>query len=88
MPFVPFVTTETAYFRFHGRNRENWLKKGIPTSLRYAYSYSDEELREFVPALKEADRQAKKTYAMFNNCHRGSATTNAARMRELLKEAA
>ncbi len=88
VPFVPFVTTDTAYFRFHGRNSENWLKRGIATSLRYAYSYSDEELRHFVPAVKEADRQAKKTYAMFNNCHRGSATANAARMRELLKEAA
>jgi uncharacterized protein YecE (DUF72 family) len=87
VPFLPFVATDTAYFRFHGRNRENWLKKGIPTSLRYAYSYSDAELREFAPALKEADRQAKKTYAMFNNCHRGSATANAARLKELLLEA-
>ena len=41
VPFVPFVTTDTAYFRFHGRNGENWLKKGIATSLRYAYTYSD-----------------------------------------------
>jgi uncharacterized protein YecE (DUF72 family) len=87
VPFVPLVTTDTAYFRFHGRNGENWLKKGIATSLRYAYSYSDAELREFVPAVKEADKQAKKTYAMFNNCHRGSATANAARLKELLKEA-
>jgi uncharacterized protein YecE (DUF72 family) len=65
----------------------NWLKKGIATALRYAYSYSDAELREFMPAVKEADRQAKKTYAMFNNCHRGSATANAARLKELLREA-
>ncbi len=87
VPFFPFVSTDVAYFRFHGRNTDNWLKKGIPTSLRYAYSYSDAELKEFVPALKEADRRALKTYAMFNNCHRGSATTNAARLKELLKEA-
>ncbi len=87
VPFVPFVTTDTAYFRFHGRNGENWLKKGIATSLRYAYSYSDEELRELVPAAREADGQAKKTYAMFNNCHRSSATANAARLKELLREA-
>ncbi|MGB7290925.1 MAG: DUF72 domain-containing protein [Thermodesulfobacteriota bacterium] len=36
VPFVPNVTTQTAYFRLHGRNKENWLKKGIETSLRYA----------------------------------------------------
>jgi len=38
IPFLPEVTTEIAYFRFHGRNKENWLKKGIETSLRFAYS--------------------------------------------------
>jgi len=86
VPFVPFVTTDTAYFRFHGRNGENWLKKGIATSLRYAYTYSDAELHRFVPAVNEADRRALKTYAMFNNCHRGSATANASRLKELLQE--
>jgi len=35
IPFIPQATTEIAYFRLHGRNRENWLKKGIPVSLRY-----------------------------------------------------
>ncbi len=86
VPFIPAVTSNTAYFRFHGRNRENWLKKGIETSLRYAYSYSDEELTDFAPSVKEADREAKTTYAMFNNCYRGNAATNALRMKELLKE--
>ena len=86
VPFLPGVTAETAYFRFHGRNRENWLKKGIATSLRYAYSYSDEELLEFAPAIEEAGAQAKTTYAMFNNCFRGNAAANASRLKELLKE--
>jgi uncharacterized protein YecE (DUF72 family) len=84
VPFVPRVTTDTAYFRFHGRNAENWLKKNIETSLRYAYSYSDEELKEFIPPLEEAESGAKTTYAMFNNCHRGNATSNATRLRQLL----
>ena len=85
VPFVPRVTSDTAYFRFHGRNKENWLKKGIPTTLRYAYSYSDKELEGIAPAIKEADRQARKTYAMFNNCYRGNATTNALRLKQLLE---
>ena len=59
VPFIPRVTTDFAYFRFHGRNAENWLKRNVETSLRYAYSYSDAELHSFVPAVKEADRQAK-----------------------------
>lgn len=86
VPFLPCVTADTAYFRFHGRNRENWLKKGIATSLRYAYSYSEEELLEFAPAVEEAGSQAKTTYVMFNNCFRGNAAANASRLKELLKE--
>jgi uncharacterized protein YecE (DUF72 family) len=84
IPFVPKVTSDTAYFRFHGRNKGNWLKRGIETSLRYDYAYSDRELRELTPSVKEADREAKTTYAMFNNCHRSNATTNALRLKELL----
>jgi uncharacterized protein YecE (DUF72 family) len=86
VPFVPAVTTDTAYYRFHGRNRENWLKKGLETSLRYEYLYSDDELREFTEPVIEADKKAKRVYAMFNNCHGASAMRNAQRMKEMLKK--
>jgi uncharacterized protein YecE (DUF72 family) len=85
-PFVPAATTDTAYFRFHGRNRENWLKRGLETSLRYDYLYSDDELNEFAEPLLEAAQKAKKVYAMFNNCHGASAMRNARRMKEILKQ--
>ena len=84
IPFLPYVTTEIAYFRFHGRNKENWLRRGIETSLRFAYLYSDEELKEFVPSIKSVDKRAKVTYAMCNNCHGGFAMKNALRLKELL----
>jgi len=86
VPFIPRVTTDIAYCRFHGRNKENWLKKGIATTFRYAYLYNDGELGKFVPALQESDKRAKVTYAMFNNCHGGFAMKNALRIRELLKK--
>jgi uncharacterized protein YecE (DUF72 family) len=85
VPFVPEVTTDIAYFRFHGRNKETWLKKGLETSLRYNYLYSDEELGEFIPPLSSADEKAKVTYAMFNNCHGASAARNASRLKQLVK---
>jgi uncharacterized protein YecE (DUF72 family) len=85
VPFMPETTTDIAYFRFHGRNRENWLKKGIETSLRYDHLYSDEELKAFVPAIHAAHRKTKVTYAMFNNCHGGFAMRNALRLKALLK---
>ena len=86
VPFLPEITTDIAYFRFHGRNRENWLKKGIETSLRYSYLYSDEELKQFIPVIREVSKKAKKTYLMFNNCHGGFAVKNAIRMREKVKK--
>jgi uncharacterized protein YecE (DUF72 family) len=84
-PFVPEVTTEIAYFRLHGRNRENWFKRGGETSLRYDYLYSDEELREFITPVGEAAKKAKETYVMFNNCHLGYSMKNALRLREMMK---
>ena len=86
VPFIPRVTTDIAYYRFHGRNKENWLKKGIATTLRYAYLYGDDELNNFIPAFQESDKRAKVTYAMFNNCHGGFAMKNALRIRELLEK--
>jgi len=86
IPFIPNVTTDIAYYRFHGRNKENWLKKGIATTLRFAYLYSEDELRGFIPALKDSNKRAKITYTMFNNCHGGFAMKNALGIRELMKK--
>jgi len=86
VPFIPQVTTDIAYFRLHGRNKETWLKKGIETSLRYDYLYSDEELKGFVPSLVKIDNMAAKTFVMFNNCHLGYSMKNALRLREIMKE--
>ena len=84
IPFVPEVTTDIAYIRFHGRNSENWLKKGIETSLRYSYEYSDSELRGFIPAIYSLNKRAKLTCAMFNNCHGGFAIKNALMLKKLI----
>ncbi len=84
VPFVPQTTTDIAYYRLHGRNKENWLKKGIETSLRYAYEYSEEELKGFVPHIEISSKAAKTTYVIFNNCHGASAMRNASRMKEMV----
>lgn len=84
IPFYPSLTTDIAYFRFHGRNKENWLKKGIETSLRYAYEYSLDELQGFTTPIKTIERDAKIVFVMFNNCHQGFAVRNAKMMYEIL----
>jgi uncharacterized protein YecE (DUF72 family) len=86
VPFLPEATTDIAYFRFHGRNKENWLKKGIETSLRYSYFYSDDELKEFVRSIRNVDRKTKKTFVMFNNCHGGFAVRNSLRIKEMFED--
>ena len=88
IPFLPQTTTRTAYFRLHGRNRQNWLKKGIETSLRYSYLYSEAELQEFLPVFRQASHEAEATYVMLNNCHGGFAIKNALRLARLLSQAA
>jgi len=85
VPFVPQTTADIAYYRFHGRNKENWLKKGVETSLRYAYEYSAQELKEFATHVQTSAKIAKETCVMFNNCHGGSAMRNAETMKVMLK---
>lgn len=86
-PFLPEVTASVGYFRFHGRNKENWLRKGIETSLRFDYEYSEKELKDFVPAIKVAQLSSQETYVMFNNCHGAKAVRNALKMQGMIQKA-
>jgi uncharacterized protein YecE (DUF72 family) len=83
MPYVSKATSEIGYFRFHGRN-SNWFN--VPISVRYDYLYSESELKEFVPGIKDISQKATRTLIFFNNCHAGSAAKNAAQMAKLLME--
>jgi uncharacterized protein YecE (DUF72 family) len=85
IPFLPRATTNISYFRFHGRNRQNWLKKGIETSKRYDYFYSDDELRQFMSPIINTGKKTTATFAMFNNCHGGFAVKDAIRLKELVQ---
>jgi len=81
MPYLPRATFEIGYFRLHGRN-PNWFN--VPTSVRYDYLYSEGELKEFIPDIKDISKKTGKTFVFFNNCHAGSAAKNAAQMAKLL----
>jgi uncharacterized protein YecE (DUF72 family) len=67
IPTVPAVTNGVAYVRFHGRNLGTWNKRGGSAAERFDYLYSDEELDEWVPTLKELAGQSTEAYAFFNN---------------------
>jgi uncharacterized protein YecE (DUF72 family) len=67
LPTVVATTSRTAYVRFHGRNAETWNKRTGSAAERFDYLYAEEELREWVPQLKELSRETETVYAMFNN---------------------
>ncbi len=55
--------------------------------MRFDYEYSDAELRDFIPVIKEADMRATETYCMFNNCHGAKAIRNAKKMKDMIQRA-
>jgi len=71
-----YVTGETGYVRFHGRNYQNWFAKDATRDERYDYSYSDEELDQWIPRIKEMGKKAKDVYVIGNNHFRGQAPAN------------
>ncbi len=81
MPFSPLSTSDIGYFRLHGRNT-NWFN--VPTSVRYDYLYSEEELLEFIEPVKKIDDNTSVTLVFFNNCHAGSAVKNAIMLIKML----
>ena len=67
IPTIPAVTADVAYVRFHGRNLATWNKRGGSAAERFDYLYTDEELAEWVPTLRELAGEAREAYAFFNN---------------------
>ncbi|HEY3275885.1 MAG TPA: DUF72 domain-containing protein [Syntrophorhabdaceae bacterium] len=82
LPFKPVLTSDTGYFRFHGRNK-NWF--GAPMEVRYDYLYTKEELSGPLAAVKEVASKAAVTFVFFNNCHQGKAAKNGRMFLEMLK---
>lgn len=71
------------YVRFHGRNAGAWYAEGSAHE-RYRYSYSREELQEWVPIVKESAAKATSTFAFFNNHPDGNAPRDAETFAALL----
>ena len=77
------VTSDMAYFRFHGRNAETWWTGNSET--RYKYLYSAEEIDELASRVKSATGQTQLIFALFNNHWRGYAPRNAVDMMKSFK---
>ena len=76
-----FATTDIAYIRLHGRNKEQWWNGG---DLRYDYNYSETELTDWRDKTIKLSAKVKKVFIFFNNCHHGQAAKNALFFKEML----
>jgi uncharacterized protein YecE (DUF72 family) len=79
--YIP-LTSDMAYFRFHGRNAEMWWKGDRET--RYKYLYSPEEMEELADKVRTAGKDTTLLFAFFNNHWRGYAPRNAVDMKKSL----
>jgi uncharacterized protein YecE (DUF72 family) len=86
MPPVAESTADVAYVRFHGRNAAKWWQHEQAWE-RYNYTYSDEELREWVPGIQKLDQAAKIAYIFANNHHQGQAIGTVRQLKMILGEA-
>jgi uncharacterized protein YecE (DUF72 family) len=83
-PVAAVTTPDLAVIRFHGRNAENWKKKGITAAERFDYAYTQPELAEWLPRIREVAREAREVHLLMNNCYGDKAVTNARELSEML----
>lgn len=77
-PLLPpdaHVTADFAYIRWHGKGQQPW----------YNYHYRAEELKPWVPKVKETARKAEKVFGYFNNHYHAYAVKNCLEMAEMLE---
>lgn len=77
VPPIAEATSDIAVVRFHGRNKENWEKKGITVVERFKYLYSKEELSEWLPKLSHLASRVRQLHVLFNNCYADYGVRNA-----------
>jgi uncharacterized protein YecE (DUF72 family) len=76
-PLLPpevHITSDIAYFRWHGKGEQPW----------FDYRYKTEELEPWIPKLKNTSEKAKKIYGYFNNHFHGYAVENCLQILQML----
>jgi len=83
-PATVAATAPLAIVRLHGRNASTWDAKTKVAADRFKYLYGDDELREWVPQVRELARQTRAVHVLFNNNYEDWGMRNARRMAQLL----
>lgn len=83
MPGMSVATSSIGYVRFHGRNRDKWWKHDQPYE-RYDYLYTQQELEEWVPRVRNIESVTTEQYLFFNNHYKGKSVQNARMLAKML----
>ena len=82
---VAAATADLAVVRLYGRYEGDTEELGPLRAVhRFGWRYSDDELGEWVPRVRELAASAGEVHVLFNNCYRDYAVGNAERLVELL----
>jgi uncharacterized protein YecE (DUF72 family) len=83
MPPSVEVTSNIGYVRFHGRNAAKWWQHEQAYE-RYDYTYSVEELKEWLPRIRKLSSLTERTFIFANNHWQGQAVGTIRQLRLML----
>ena len=81
IPPVLAATSDLAVIRMHGHS-DKWESKDIQE--RFGYRYSDGEIGEWAPKIRDLAADAQVTHVVFNNCYSDYAQVNGQELIEQL----
>ena len=81
VPPVLAATAPLAVVRFHGHSGK-WTSNDIHK--RFGYRYSEDEMKEWAPRVRDLAGDADVTHVVMNNCYRDYAQVNARQLADLL----
>jgi len=84
MPDTAITTSQIGYVRFHGRNADKWWAH-LESHDRYDYLYSESELEEWLPKVREIVENTEQVFLFFNNHYEGKAVQNAQLLSRMLE---
>jgi uncharacterized protein YecE (DUF72 family) len=81
------TTAAIGYVRLHGRRYDTWFSNDpeVPSSERYNYLYSENELGPWVERIRRLAGQTSSTFVITNNHYGGKGAVNALQLIHLLE---
>ncbi len=84
IPPLAAVSSEIAYVRFHGRNRDTWEARTQSSAERFDWYYWEGELREWTTRVHSLQEQAREVYLLFNTNNQDQGPYNAIKLGRML----